>query len=67
MRLMIALFVLALTASNACSQENPLAKLTGLSTLLSCSSGFAEVTYAYKRDKQKGQLVTTRIYRHSNV
>jgi hypothetical protein len=53
MRLLIAALFIAIATANACGQESPLAELTVTSTRLSCSSGFAEVTYAYKRGKVK--------------
>ncbi|GAA5510918.1 hypothetical protein [Novipirellula caenicola] len=57
MRLMIALFVVAIAISSARSQESPLAKPTVTSTRLSCSTGFAEVTYGYKRSAANADAV----------
>lgn len=50
MRLLFGALFVSLATTNACGQESPLAKLTVTSTRLGCSTGFACVTYAYKRD-----------------
>lgn len=49
MRILIAVAFVALTYTNSFGQDNPLDKLTVTSTRLKCLSGFAEVTYAYRR------------------
>lgn len=49
MRLLIALTFVALTSTNSFSQESPLDDLTVTSTRLKGLSGFAEVTYGYRR------------------
>ena len=49
MRLRIAMAFAALACTNSFGQENPLDELTVTSTRLKCLSGFAEVTYGYRR------------------
>ncbi|TWU01044.1 hypothetical protein [Stieleria varia] len=49
MRLLIAMAFAALACTNSFGQENPLDELTVTSTRLQCLSGFAEVTYGYRR------------------
>lgn len=49
MRLLIAMAFAALACTNSFGQDNPLDKLTVTSTRLKCLSGFAEVTYGYRR------------------
>jgi hypothetical protein len=59
MRLLIAMAFAALASTNSFGQDHPLDKLTVTSTRLKCSSGFAEVTYGYRRgaaDAAKTQL-----------
>ena len=59
MRLLIALTFVALASTNSFSQDSPLDDLTVTSTRLKCLSGFAEVTYGYRRgasDAAKTQL-----------
>ncbi|MBB3209346.1 hypothetical protein FHS27_005186 [Rhodopirellula rubra] len=51
MRFLIAASLITIATANACGQESPLAELTVTSTRLSCPSGFAEVTFAYRRGK----------------
>lgn len=53
MRLLIAALFIAIATANACGQQSPLAELTLTSTRFSCSSGFAEVSYAYRRGTAK--------------
>ena len=53
MRFLFAMTLLALAATNSWSQDSPLKKLTVSSTRFKCDSGFAEVTYAYKRGTAK--------------
>ncbi len=49
MRLLIAMTLAALASTNSFGQDHPLDKLTVTSTRLKCLSGFAEVTYGYRR------------------
>lgn len=49
MRLLIAMAFAVLACTNSFGQENPLDELTVTSTRLKCLSGFAEVTYGYRR------------------
>ncbi|MCA9068775.1 MAG: hypothetical protein KDA84_07620, partial [Planctomycetaceae bacterium] len=70
MRLLIAVFFSGIVAANACGQESPLAELTVTSTRLSCSTGFAEVTSAYRRgkatsDKLKLDFIVIQTSNHS--
>lgn len=57
MRLLIVALFIAVSSVNASGQESPLAKLTITKTRLRCSSGIAEVTYAYKRDKRNASAL----------
>lgn len=52
-RFLFAMTLLALAATNSWSQESPLVEFTVSSTRFKCDSGFADVTYAYKRGASK--------------
>lgn len=49
MRLLIAMAFAAFACTNSFGQESPLEELTVTSTRLKCLSGFAEITYGYRR------------------
>ena len=50
MKLLISIVFVALAFTNSFGQDNPLDKLTVTSTRLKCMSGFAVVTYGYRRE-----------------
>ncbi|MEP3478720.1 MAG: hypothetical protein ABJZ55_05690 [Fuerstiella sp.] len=53
MRLLLAMIFAVLASTNLLGQDNPLDKLTVTTTRLKCSSGFAVVTYGYRRGVSK--------------
>ena len=49
MRLLLVMAFAVLASTNSLGQDKPLDKLTVATTRLKCSSGFAAVTYGYRR------------------
>ena len=53
MRFLLAISLLVFAATNLWSQDSPLKELTVSSTRFKCDSGYADVTYGYRRGSSK--------------
>ena len=57
MRLLISALLMTIITAKANAQESPLEELTVVTTRLRCTSGFANITYGYKRGTKKSGLI----------